>query len=93
MIDTGVDVIDKMARHFSTKRKCARWPVSMFINLIDISLVNCTVLLAKLRNADAHHLHNTIMREVEYAMVDRHVRQRMLGYSNMPGSLGGSQAV
>ncbi|XP_049847194.1 uncharacterized protein LOC126299375 [Schistocerca gregaria] len=36
----GVDTIDQMARHYSTKRGTRRWPLSLFYTLIDIAAIN-----------------------------------------------------
>ena len=87
---SGVDVMDKMIRHYSSKRKCNRWPVSFFFNLVDICLSNTCILMAKLldvtgRERKAFHLKT--IKDVGYAMVEPHIRGRMASYANPPLSL------
>ena len=36
----GVDNLDKLVRTYSSIRKCNRWPVTLFFNLIDIAAYN-----------------------------------------------------
>lgn len=40
----GVDVIDQMAKHFTCKFKCRRWPVQTFCNVLDLSAINAYTL-------------------------------------------------
>lgn len=40
----GVDTLDQLVRTYSTKRKCRRWPVTLFENIIDIAAYNAFVL-------------------------------------------------
>ena len=35
---SGVDTMDKMVGHYTTKRKSLRWPVAFFYNIVDIGL-------------------------------------------------------
>lgn len=40
----GVDVADQMARKFSVKAKCNRWPVHVFFNVLDLAAINAWIL-------------------------------------------------
>lgn len=40
----GVDTVDKMISCYSCKRKCNRWPMAVFSNMIDISALNAYIL-------------------------------------------------
>lgn len=87
---SGVDVMNKMIRHYSSKRKCNRWPVSFFFNLVDICLSNTCIFMAKLldvagRERKAFHLKT--IKDVGYAMVERHIRGRMASHAIPPLSL------
>ena len=39
----GVDNLDKLVRTYSSIRKCNRWPVTLFFNLIEIAAYNALV--------------------------------------------------
>ena len=44
----GVDVIDQMARIYSTKVSFRRWPLQMFYDVLDLAGINaCTLLIRK----------------------------------------------
>jgi hypothetical protein len=40
----GVDIVDKMARLYSTRCPTRRWPVHVFQNILDLSVINAWVL-------------------------------------------------
>ena len=40
----GVDVIDQMARFYSTKVSSRRWPLQVFYNVLDLAAINAFVL-------------------------------------------------
>ena len=81
---SGVDAMNKMIRHYYSKRKCNRWPVSFFFNLVDICLSNTCIFMAKLldvagRERKAFHLKT--IKDVGYAMVERHIHGRMASHA------------
>ena len=41
----GVDIIDQMARKYSTKAVTKRWPIQVFCNVIDLALVVVVVIV------------------------------------------------
>lgn len=44
----GVDTVDKMVSCFSCKRKCNRWPMAVFSNIIDISALNGYIMYSEI---------------------------------------------
>lgn len=34
---TGVDTMDQMLRRYTSQRRCSRWPMAMFFNILDIA--------------------------------------------------------
>ena len=40
----GVDVVDQIARLYSTKAGSRRWPAQVFYNVLDLAAINATVL-------------------------------------------------
>ncbi len=43
----GVDAVDSMTKHYSWKAPTRRWPVAVFYNIIDMSIINSCVLFRK----------------------------------------------
>lgn len=41
---SGVDNIDQMARLYSTKVSCRRWPLQVFYNVLDLAVVNSVIV-------------------------------------------------
>ena len=41
---SGVDILDRAVRSFSTKRKCRRWPYAFLFNMVDIALHNAFII-------------------------------------------------
>ena len=48
----GVDSVDQMCHHYSTKSSCRRWPVHVFNNMLDITSVNAFTLYQITGNTD-----------------------------------------
>ena len=44
---TGVDIMDAMTRKYTTKASTRRWPVTVFYNVLDISIINSWNLYKK----------------------------------------------
>ena len=40
----GVDAVDEMTKKYSVKAASRRWPVHVFYNVIDLAIINSTVL-------------------------------------------------
>ena len=41
---SGVDILDRMVRTYTSKRMTRRWPVALFYNMLDVSAVNAYVV-------------------------------------------------
>ena len=48
----GVDCVDKMAREYSVKAPTRRWPVQVFYNFINLSIINSWILYKKSNFSD-----------------------------------------
>lgn len=44
----GVDTIDRMLASYSVRRFCPRWPMIVFYNMLDISLINAFALYKRI---------------------------------------------
>ena len=40
----GVDILDQMARRYSTRAAARRWPVHVFYNILDLAVINAWVI-------------------------------------------------
>lgn len=47
----GVDSVDQMLRHFTTKMASRRWPLAVFCNLLDIAALNAYTLWKDINNS------------------------------------------
>ena len=52
----GVDTVDQMLRHFSTKMASRRWPLAVFCNILDITMLNAFVLWKEISNQSSRFL-------------------------------------
>ena len=52
----GVDIIDQMLRHFSTKMSSCRWPLAVFCNILDITMLNAFVLWKEISSPSSRFL-------------------------------------
>ena len=73
----GVDILDQMARRYSTRVAARRWPVHVFYNILDLAAINAWIIYTGI-NEQACFLHQLAeeLREVykerrEY-MVPKH---------------------
>lgn len=48
----GVDILDQMARKYSVKPSCRRWPFHVFCNLLDLAAINAWVLYKTVTGLD-----------------------------------------
>lgn len=74
---SGVDTADKRIRGFTCKRKCRRWPVTVFSNMIDIACNNASIIFSEkrpnIRKQESHYLFN---KNAGYQMVKQQIIQR-----------------
>jgi hypothetical protein len=40
----GVDILDQMARRYSTRAAACRWPVHVFYNILDLAAINAWII-------------------------------------------------
>lgn len=78
---SGVDMMDRKVRTFSTKRKCRRWPYSFVMNIVDIAVCNSSIIFGTVHQLSnqqkkSHHLQFLI--KCGYQMVDQQLSRRAL---------------
>ncbi|OAD55272.1 hypothetical protein WN48_04914 [Eufriesea mexicana] len=44
----GIDMVDQMARKYSVKSKCSRWPVQAVFNILDFAGINAWIIRKQL---------------------------------------------
>ena len=54
-----VDNMDKMLKHYSTKRRTLRWPLALFYNMLDVACLS-TYIIYKENNPKAGARSNSI---------------------------------
>lgn len=47
----GVDTMDQMTRCYTVKRMTRRWPLVVFYNMIDVSVLNCFIIWKSITNS------------------------------------------
>ena len=50
---SGVDILDRMVRTYTSKRMTRRWPVALFYNMLDLSAVNAYVVWQQLQSENS----------------------------------------
>jgi hypothetical protein len=65
---SGVDTLDKLVRMFRSKRKCRRWPYSIFFTCVDVAIISNMKLFGE--------EHYYFKRELGYEMVLPHIQRR-----------------
>lgn len=70
----GVDTLDKLNRTYSSKRKCRRWPYSIFFSLADH--ICYAALLLWNSSGDNNDSHYAFKRDLAYELCTPLIRQR-----------------
>jgi hypothetical protein len=52
---SGDDVLDKLVREYTCKKSTRRWPLKLFLKLIDVACVNAFVLWMLIALIMIHH--------------------------------------
>ena len=77
---SGVDIADKRIRGLSCKRKCHRWPYSIFSNMVDIAGNNACIIFNErhpandVRRQDQHY---NFLKSAAYQLVSAHIQHRI----------------
>jgi hypothetical protein len=78
---SGVDSMDHMLRMYTTKRKCFRWTFAFFCNLIDIALLNASIIMRivnpSLTPGKENSFRYNFLLEVGYQLLDAHIKKRI----------------
>ena len=82
---SGVDIADKRIKGLSCKRKCRRWPYSIFSNMVDIAGNNGSIVYHERYPGETRRQqqHYTFLRNAGYQLVDRHIRRRLQQPTNL----------
>lgn len=79
---SGVDSMDRMVKYYSCKRKCFRWTYGFFCNMIDVALLNASVIMKFGAQSSSTSDGNTgmfrfnFLMDVGYELVDAHIKKR-----------------
>lgn len=75
----GVDTFNKMLRGFTCKRKCCRWPMLIFFNMLDVAAL-AAYRLFELSNptwkANAHDKRKIFLKELSYNLAQNELEKR-----------------
>ena len=77
---SGVDAMDRMVRYYTCKRKCFRWTYGFFCNMIDIALLNASIIMRKSdppSNEHSNKFRYNFLTQVAYELVDKHLNHRL----------------
>jgi len=83
----GVDILDQMARRYSTRAAARRWPVHVFCNILDLAAINAWVIYRGVtgekmsRHAFLHQLAEElreVYKEKHESMVPKHNEEEQL---------------
>lgn len=74
---SGVDILDKKVRTPSCKRKCRRWPMAIFSNIIDVSTSNGSHVYGATHDGNSSTAHMDFLKNAGYQMVDELIRRRI----------------
>jgi hypothetical protein len=76
---SGVDVVDKLVRGVSTRRKCRRWPYTFTMNLMDIAICNAAYIYGEVHQQDQRSTktrHLSFLINAGYQMLDKELCRR-----------------
>ena len=68
--------VDKKIRMFSCKRKCRRWPMSIFSNTMDVCILNA-IHIFYANKEKKQTVHYNFIKALGYQLVDQALNQRM----------------
>ncbi|KAF2893624.1 hypothetical protein ILUMI_12549 [Ignelater luminosus] len=77
----GVDNMDKMVTHYSTKRRTCRWPFAMFYNMTDTAylasyiIYTCNNLLAKKSSHSRRTFYRELGKSLAMPSIEHHQHQ------------------
>lgn len=82
---SGVDIADKLIRGYSCKRKCRRWPFSIFSNMIDIATNNGSIIFHEKNklNHGKSNKHYTFLVNAAYQLIDEEIKRRIFINKNI----------
>ena len=74
MTKSGVDILDKLARGYSSKRKYRRWPCHVFFTLLDCGIY--VAYMMQKMTGDSQDTQHSFKKELAYELALPLVRQR-----------------
>lgn len=88
----GVDTVDKKIASYTCRRKTNRWPVVVFTNILDISVINAFVLFNSVCpewNNKKHHRRRLFIQSLGEALIKPHMKKRV----HLPRSTGARNII
>lgn len=77
----GTDDMDHVLRLHRSGRKSRRWPYAFVFNMVDVAMLNSSIIFKKLNRPDRDHqsnqFHINFCLDVGYELIDAHVRQNL----------------
>lgn len=84
---SGVDSMDRMIRYYTCKRKCFRWTYGFFCNIIDIALMNGSIVMRSINpptDGKNNLFRYNFLLDVGYELVDAQIKKRLSGRLTKP---------
>jgi hypothetical protein len=78
----GVDMVDQMARKYSTKSKSHRWPLQVFFNILDLAGINAWILYKETTGENISRQDFLLQLAVELAADYREAREKQIIITN-----------
>ena len=82
----GVDVMDQLATTYTCRRKCSRWPMTLFYNMLDVAAIAALTVwffghpeVA----ANKRKLRRTFLTSLGQQLVNDHIQQRLLNLRSL----------
>lgn len=72
----GVDILDKMCRHYDVCRNSHRWPLTIFFHVMNVGAVNAINIYRANKN-DENISRRTFLKELAYQLMEPAIRRRV----------------
>ena len=72
----GVDTVDKMCATYSVLRRTRRWPLVLFLQLVNIAGINSQILYNSLHIEDGHKYRRVFLKVLAMSLMKPHLSER-----------------
>lgn len=73
----GVDTMDKLATTYSCKRKCNRWPLALFSNLMDVAAIAAFIIWIFNKPQDRERVRRSFLIQLGKSLAQNCIAQRL----------------